>query len=169
MDIKKVVLIGVRSCHGRIWQLINHLLTQGTGTIGSIILSALQSSPILEVSVLSRASSTASFPASTPVIRADFDSEDDLVRAFKGQDAVVSAVGGAGFSLQKTFINAAIKAGVKRFLPSEFSANTRSDAVRDLVPVFGAKQEVLNLLKEKESTEFTWTAVAVGPLFDWVG
>lgn len=101
MDIKKVVLIGVRSCHGRIWQLINHLLTQGTGTIGSIILSALQSSPILEVSVLSRASSTASFPASTPVIRADFDSEDDLVRAFKGQDAVVSAVGEQVFRCRK--------------------------------------------------------------------
>lgn len=82
---------------------------------------------------------------------------------------MVSAVGGAGFSQQKNFINAAIRAGVKRFLPSEFSTNTRSDAVRDLVPVFGAKQEVLNLLEAKESAGFTWTALAVGPLLDWVG
>ncbi|KAK5053761.1 hypothetical protein LTR84_001722 [Exophiala bonariae] len=148
INIKKVILIG------------------GTGTIGSIILNGVLKSPF-EISILSRASSKASFPASVPVLKADFDSEDELVRAFQGQDAVVSAVGGAGFSQQKAFINAAIKAGVKRFLPSEFSTNTRSEAARNLVSLFEAKQEILNHLKEKESSSFSWTALATGPLLDW--
>lgn len=91
------------------------------------------------------------------------------MRAFEGQDAVISAVGGAGFLQQKAFINAAIKSGVKRFVPSEYSTNTRSDAVRSLLPLFEAKQEVLSLLKEKESVNFTWTGLAAGPLLDWVG
>jgi hypothetical protein len=73
-----------------------------------------------------------------------------------------------GFQEQKSIINAAVKAGVKRFLPSEFSANTCSEVVRSLVPVFQAKQEVLAYLKEQESTGLTWTGLATGPLLDWV-
>ncbi|KEF52880.1 uncharacterized protein A1O9_11298 [Exophiala aquamarina CBS 119918] len=149
MDVKKVILIG------------------GAGTLGSVILQSLLALSTFEVSILSRISSKASFPASVSVITADYDSEDDLVRAFKGQDAIVSAVGGAGFTQQKGFVIAAIKAGVKRFVPSEYSTNTRSDAVRSLVPLFEAKQEILTLLHEKESTKFSWTGLATGPLLDW--
>jgi len=98
-----------------------------------------------------------------------YNSEDELVKAFTGQDAIVSAVGGPGFTQQRAFILAAIKAGVKHFVPSEYSTNTRSDAVRRLVPLFEAKQKVLNLLKEKESPTFSWTGLATGPLLDWVG
>ena len=147
----------------------NGLFQQGTGTLGSIILASLLASPGFEVSVLSRTSSTATFPASVSVVTADYDSEDELVKAFTGQDAIVSAVGGPGFTQQRAFILAAIKAGVKHFVPSEYSTNTRSDAVRRLVPLFEAKQKVLNLLKEKESPTFSWTGLATGPLLDWVG
>jgi hypothetical protein len=54
----------------------------------------------------------------------------------RGQDAVISAVGATGFVDQKKFIDASIRAGVKRFIPSEFSSNTLSDAVIQLVPRF---------------------------------
>ncbi len=120
------------------------------------------------MSILTRASTTATFPASATTIKADYESEEDLVRAFKGQDAIVSIVGGAGFSQQRTFIDAAIKAGVKRFLPSEYSTNTRSQAVRELLPLFQAKQDILDYLREKDGTGLTWTGLAVGPLLDWV-
>lgn len=120
------------------------------------------------MSVLTRTSTTARFPPSATIIQANYDSEEDLVRAFTGQDAIVSTVGGAGFTQQKVFIDAAIKAGVKRFLPSEFSMNTQSDAARALVPLFEAKQDILNYLREKEGTGLTWTGLANGPLLDWV-
>ena len=90
------------------------------------------------------------------------------MKAFTGQDAIVSTIGAAGLTQQKAFIDAAVKAGVKRFLPSELSTNTRSDAVRELLPLFEAKQEILNYLQEKEGTGLTWTGLATGPLLDWV-
>jgi len=62
----------------------------------------------------------------------------------------------------------AIKAGVKRFLSSEFSSNTLSDTVQELVPVFQGKKEVLDYLKSKEIEGMSCTGIASGLLFDWV-
>jgi hypothetical protein len=73
-----------------------------------------------------------------------------------------------GFLEQKTLIDAAVKAGIKRFLPSEISSNTLSDTVRQLVPIFEPKKVVLDYFDSKESTGLSWTGFAVGCLFDWV-
>ena len=66
-------------------------------------------------------------------------------------------------------VDAAVTAGVKRFIPSEFGSNTLNKKV---VELFGATMEakvkVLNHLKEQESTGLTWTGIATGPFFDWV-
>lgn len=81
---------------------------------------------------------------------------------------MISAVGATGFADQKKLIDAAIYAGVSRFLPSEFSADSLNDAVLGLLPLFGQKKEVIEYLKSKQSDSFTWTGVATAPLFDWV-
>jgi hypothetical protein len=117
--------------------------------------------------VLTRPSNTSSFPAEVTVVRTSYE-ESELEKALKGQDAIVSAIGAAGFQEQKVFIDAAIKAGVKRFIPSEFSTNTLSEAVRQLVPVFEPKKAILDYLKETEFTGLTWTGLSVGTMFDWV-
>jgi hypothetical protein len=95
-------------------------------------------------------------------------SPDSLATIFKGQDAVISVVGGTGFADQKPYIDAAVKAGVKRFFPSEFGINGQSKAVQELTPFFAVKQEVLDYLVEKEKDGLTWTGLIVGVLFDWV-
>jgi hypothetical protein len=118
--------------------------------------------------VLSRSSSSATFPAGFTIHKSDF-SEQDLVSAFKGQDAVISVVGLGGFTEQKKFIDAAVSAGVKRFIPSEFSANTLSPAVLQLLPVFEQKKEVLEYLRTKEASGLTWTAIWTALFFDLVG
>lgn len=120
-----------------------------------------------KVTVLTRPTSTVTLPADVSVVKASY-TEDELAKAFYGQDAIVSAVGAMGFADQKIFIDAAIKAGVKRFIPSEYSTNTLSDAVRELVPVFEPKKTILDYLKQNEETGLTWTGLAVGPLLDWV-
>lgn len=135
--------------------------------MGSIILDALLASNTFQVTILTRESSIASFPATAKVVKAPY-SAVELAKAFKGQDAVISAVGAGGFLEQKLFIDAAISSGVQRFIPSELSSNTLSDAVRQLVPVFEPKKEVLDYLKEKEGTGLTWTGLATGPMLDWV-
>ena len=130
-------------------------------------MQALIDSSAIEVSVLSRLSSTSTFPESVRVHKIEY-SEAALVKAFHGQDAVISAAGGSAILEQKTFIDAAIKAGVKRFFPSEFSVNTLDPGARDLVPIFQQKKEILDYLHAKEEGGLTWTGIAVGLLFDWV-
>ncbi|KAK0107897.1 hypothetical protein ONS96_003684 [Cadophora gregata f. sp. sojae] len=146
-------------------ELRNIAIIGGGGSVGNIILDTLIREVRFNVTILTRKSSTATFPAGITVINTDY-SQDDLVEKFKGQDAVISVVGMSGFSQQKSFIDAAISAGVKRFIPSEFSSNTLSPAVLQLLPMFGQKKEVLEYLKEKESSGLTWTAIWPALLFD---
>lgn len=101
------------------------------------------------------------------VLKTDY-SDESLEAAFKGKDVVISAVGATGFGEQKKFVNAAIRAGVKRFIPSEFSVNSQNDAVLQLLPLFGQKKELIEYLKSKEADGLTWTGIASSALFDWV-
>lgn len=117
--------------------------------------------------VISRKDSSATFPSKVTVYKSDF-SEGDLEAAFKGQDAVISALGAASFGEQKKLVDAAIRAGVKRFIPSEFSASSQNAAVLQLLPLFGQKAELIEYLKTKQSANFSWTGIATSLLFDWV-
>jgi hypothetical protein len=117
--------------------------------------------------VVSRNTSDATFPPKVNVRKTEF-SESELTSAFKSQDAVISAVGATAFTEQKKFIDAAVNAGVKRFIPSEFSANTLNESVRQMLPLFNQKKDVLDYLKSKESVGLTWTGIATALLFDWV-
>ena len=142
---------------------------QGGGDIGQIILRGLISAQQLTVTAFKRQGSTATYPEATnlKVIETDY-SQDTLVSQLRGQDAVISVVGGTGFEGQKDIINAAVKAGVKRFFPSEFGINGRSGAVRKLTPFFAVKQEILDYLVNKEKDGLTWTALITGVVLDWV-
>lgn len=116
--------------------------------------------------MLSRKESKANFPAGVTVYKSDF-SDTDLDAALKNQDAVISALGAGGFQEQKKIVDAAIRAGVKRFIPSEFSASSQTDAVLELLPFFAPKAELVEYLKGKEG-DLSWTGIAAGLLFDWV-
>lgn len=89
-----------------------------------------------------------------------------LVEAFTGQDAVVSALPGGQTSSSQCMIDAAIQAGVKRFIPTEFSSNTCA-AARELVPLYAEKAKVITYLKSQEGTGLTWTSIYIGQFFDW--
>lgn len=119
------------------------------------------------VTVLSRPESDKTYAADIKVVKSDY-SEASLVDAFKGQDAVVSALGSAGLAEEIKIIDAAVKAGVKRYLPSEYGSNTKNTKALSLIPMFGVKIQVKEHLKAQESKGLTWTAIATGPFFDWV-
>jgi hypothetical protein len=94
--------------------------------------------------------------------------EEDLEVAFQGQEVIISAVGATGFDQQKKFVDAALRAGVKRFIPSEFSANSQDEVVLQLLPLFAQKKELIEYLRSKETEGLTWTGIATSGLFDWV-
>ncbi|KAJ6082891.1 hypothetical protein N7467_007026 [Penicillium canescens] len=137
-----------------------------SGNIGKIILDSLVVSNKFTITVICRKESEAVFPPGVTVLKTDF-SGSSLEAAFQGQDAVISAVGATAFNEQKALVDAAIVAGVQRFIPSEFSANSQSETVLQLLPLFGQKNDVIKYLKSKESSGLTWTGIATSGLFDW--
>jgi hypothetical protein len=91
-----------------------------------------------------------------------------LTEALQGQDAVLSLVGQPGLPLQKKTADAAIAAGVKWFIPSEFGHNTTDERVIGLLPAFSTKIEVNEYLASKEKDGLSWVSVITCLFFDWV-
>ena len=149
-------------------QYKNIAIIGAKGNVGSSITRAILESSLLKLTILSRKNGTSSFPAGVAIHKVDYNSRSELVAALQGIDAIVCAIGATGFGEQKRIIDAAIEAGVQRYLPSEFSSNTMSSKVQELVPAFRPKIEVMEYLRSKESATFTWTGICTGPLFDWV-
>lgn len=98
------------------------------------------------------------------MIRADYESFDSLKAAFQGQDAVISAVASDSLPAQIKLVDAAIAAGVKRYLPSEFGSNAADPKVQAAVPFFKGKNDIADYLSSKEK-EISWTKLITGPFF----
>ena len=113
---------------------------QGGGNIGKIVLDALVSSEQFNITAIQRKESEATFHPSIKSIKSDFSGES-LEEIFKGQDAVISTVGATGFAEQQKFVDAALRAGVKRFIPSELSTSSEDDTViRTFASVWGEEE-----------------------------
>lgn len=134
--------------------------------MGTLVLQALLSFPTFKVTVLSRPTSTNTFPDGVQVIRSDY-TPSSLRGAFRGQDAVVSLVGRDGYAEQRKLIDAALESGVKRFIPSEYGNNSADQRVRALAPILEGKKAKVDFLKQHEG-EMSWTVLITGAFFDWV-
>lgn len=147
----------------------NVIIIGAGGNIGAPVLSAFNNNKHFTVSILARHASKSTFPSHLKVHRVGDDyAESDLLAAFKGQDAVVSTITTTSVGQQKAIIDAAVKAGVKRFVPSEFGSNTLNEKATALLPMlFGPKVETVEYLKEKEKEGLTWSAFVTGAFFDW--
>ena len=77
----------------------------------------------LNVTAVTRETSSAKFPEGISVAKSDF-SLGSLTKVFRGQDAVISMLPMIALSNQDIVIDAAIAAGVKRFIPSEYGSDS---------------------------------------------
>ncbi|KAF1916954.1 isoflavone reductase family protein [Ampelomyces quisqualis] len=143
----------------------NVIIIGAGGNLGPAILDSFLKDSSFNTTVLSREGSSSTFPPGTKVIHADYDSPDSLKSALKGQDVVVSLVASSVIGEQLKFVDAAIAAGVQRFLPSEFGSDT-ADSRTHFIPFSKAKYDIVKYLKSKES-QLSWTSVITGPFFDW--
>ncbi|MCJ1329506.1 hypothetical protein MMC10_006186 [Thelotrema lepadinum] len=146
------------------------LLIGAGGSLGAPTLAAL--TPLFTTTVLTRESSKSTFPSDIRVITVpDSYPEPDLVAAFKGQDAVVSTIGTFSSAIQTRFADAAVAAGVKRFIPAEFGSDTEAPGVAELLPsIWGVKKEALDYVKAKAAEsegKMSWSAIGCGAYFDW--
>ncbi|KAG8841780.1 hypothetical protein FRB91_004686 [Serendipita sp. 411] len=138
------------------------------GNLGVPVHKALASSGKFDITVVGRKDSTfvSPFP-DVKVVKVDFSDHSALVNALKGNEAVVLTLGDLPTLEQnsKYIIDAAIEAGVKRVIPSEFG-NDLVHLPGSTQQVFRPKLQVAKYLKEKEN-EIEWTIITTGPFFDW--
>lgn len=120
------------------------------------------------MTILTRQSSQAKFPESVNVIRVDYTSVPDLTSALSDQDAVVSVLTTSAMDAQLPLIEAAVAAGVRRFLPSEFCANIGNPKAATL-PVYRSKIAIHEVIQRhaQHNPHFTYTLIRNGPFLDW--
>ncbi|KAK7985709.1 hypothetical protein PG996_005053 [Apiospora saccharicola] len=138
------------------------------GNLGKIVTPTFVSSGKFNVRVLTRqGSSTASLPEGVDVVEVDYSSPESLQSALAGQDAVISLITTTAAMTQLALIDAAIAAGVRRFVPSEFGSNLANPKTR-ANPVFKHKVVTEDYLVEKASTtDLTYTFFYNNAFLDW--
>ncbi|KAL6918859.1 hypothetical protein ACHAPO_010547 [Fusarium lateritium] len=136
----------------------------GKGNVGSATLKALLKTGF-DVTVFGR--TRHEVPVGATSVQVDYTLEA-LSKALKGYDAVVSTVGPAAVLTQKIIIDAAIVAGVRRFIPSEFSSVNTDPKAKD-IPAFQLFVEIQDYLKAKAETgDIEYTIFATGPFLEYV-
>lgn len=144
-----------------------------TGNLGPTILNALLSASH-RVTVLTRHGSTStsklqSHPSLT-IKQVDFASTTSIIPALAGVDVVVSSVAGDAIGFQNPLIDAAVAAGVSRFIPAEYGLDSANEKAI-LLPIIAEKyatQKHLHKKVEESGGKFSWTAIAVGWFLDWI-
>ena len=94
-------------------------LAGATGNLGTPNLQALLDAKF-DVTVLTRAGSHHKFHSDVRVAAVDYNDIGSLIGASNGQDAIISTISTGEVLQQLNIVDAAIAAGVKRILPSEF-------------------------------------------------
>ena len=119
--------------------------------------------------MIQRASSKSKLPASRAKVISVPDTYpvEELTEVFRGKDVIVNAITSLSIPEQHRIIDAAIAAGVKRYVPSEFGLNNLDPRARALSPVFKEKGDVQQYLKDQEKTGLTWTSFACGMWLKW--
>jgi uncharacterized protein YbjT (DUF2867 family) len=145
-----------------------YISLQASGFLGKPVLDELVKSGKFNITIIKREGSSASYPESLTVKTADLSSVESVTEAFKGADAVVSTVGTPGIAGQSILIEAAVAAGVKRFIPSDFGADLDNPKTKEF-PVYKAKLGVHKALREASAanSNFTYTLVCNNAFLDW--
>ncbi|KIX99118.1 uncharacterized protein Z520_04694 [Fonsecaea multimorphosa CBS 102226] len=146
-----------------------------TGNLGIPVVKAILTADY-PVTVLTRkgSGSISKLPQSPniSVVQVDYSSATSLTEALKGHAVLISTLAsavntgsGAG---QIALVDAAIAAGVERYIPSEFGSDTTNPNTSQL-PVFKDKVETLKHLEAAVAANpsFSYTILYNGSFFDW--
>ncbi|KAK2057086.1 NAD(P)-binding protein [Colletotrichum caudatum] len=141
-----------------------------TGQLGSVIAKALLESGFA-VTAIQRTDSDKTVPAGCESVKLNMGDHAALASAFKSHDVVISAAPDPIiFEEQKTWVDAAIAAGVKRIFPSEFSTNLESPLAEGLPIVTGKVRTRRYLVEQvsKPGSKASWSSINNGPFLSLV-
>ncbi|KAL7896290.1 hypothetical protein HDV63DRAFT_413289 [Trichoderma sp. SZMC 28014] len=142
----------------------------GTGQVGRPIVEALIDAGF-NVTVVTRSSRLNPKEANGAIFVTTDYTYESLVEIFTGQEVVVSAVAaGPPIAAQKAMVDAAIQAGVRRFIPSEYGSSSIDQPLEDFKKLMAPKTEIIEYLREKcrLHPQFSWTCLSGGALLDVV-
>ncbi|OWY48027.1 NmrA-like family protein [Alternaria alternata] len=105
--------------------MVKIAIAGGNGNVGKEIVDALVASKKHEILIFTRKDvPTENMDSSVKWAKSTYEDVDELIGHLQGIDVVLSFIAPheqqQGFSTQKNIIDAAVKAGVKRFAPSEW-------------------------------------------------
>lgn len=135
--------------------------------VGPAIVEALLQGGF-DIQILTRKANSSTSPNNARVIEVDYSDSVQLDSVLKGQDAVVSALGATAMEAQYHLIDAAVRAGIKRFIPSEFGSNLEDPRAKSY-PAFRYKIMAQGQLQSaaKKNSDFSYTLIYNGPFLDW--
>ncbi|KAI3392188.1 hypothetical protein diail_6079 [Diaporthe ilicicola] len=131
------------------------------GYLGRKVLEALIEEETFDVTVLVRRGRTLiNYPSGAHFTTVDYESPQSLKNALKGIDAVVSNLGKrSGPDCQFKLIDAAVAAGVKRFISSEFGADLQNPKIRGFPTYRNKVQTEQYLEKLAKRSKLTYTYI----------
>ncbi|EHK23109.1 uncharacterized protein TRIVIDRAFT_27827 [Trichoderma virens Gv29-8] len=147
----------------------NIILIGAAGSIGSVVLAALEKEPSFTITLIQRASSKAKMPAHLKAITVpDSYPTDELIPAFRGQDVVINCMTSLSVADQFRIIDAAIAAGVRRYVPSEYGLNNMRRDAQALNLVFHDKGKIQEYLRAKaQAGVIEWMSISCGMWIRW--
>lgn len=149
------------------------LLVGGTGLVGTHITQELLATKQFDVRLLVRESTLAQkkplverlVAAGATLVEGDLQSAATLVKAQKGVDAVVSAIGSLNILDQILLVKAAKECGVKRFIASDFGVDHRQDVAARITPTY-QKRVIANHVRAEG---VPYTLIFCGGFQEWYG
>jgi hypothetical protein len=143
---------------------------QPTPTLGSYILNSLLRTPNFNITIITRSTSLSTFPphSSQTIIKIpDTYPEPELIAALTNQDAlVINLPVSLTATTQLKIIDCAVKAGVKRIIPSDFAGCVPLEKTQELDFMTRDNVTVVKYLKDKEREGMTWSAIKCGLYID---
>ncbi|KAI7087550.1 hypothetical protein KC356_g4074 [Hortaea werneckii] len=146
--------------------LKNIAIVGAGGNVGSAALKHLLASDRnFNITILTQPTSTSTFPSHPrlTIQKGTFTDPDFLTTALSNQDALLLALGFRAMDLQPHLITAAVSAGVKYILPTEYAGDGLNDSMIDAVPVFQPKRAARRQIEELGGT---WIGITTNPWAD---
>jgi uncharacterized protein YbjT (DUF2867 family) len=147
----------------------------GTGYVGRKIVNHLLTIPtITKITILTRSAPESTFPTSPLLSVVQIPSYEDaeaLVSALKGHDILVSALGGV--SVERTdplLVSAAMAAGIKRFMPSEYTIDVmhpHAIAIAGSTILAGKVANAKDIQALADKGQIEYTTLVTGAILDW--
>jgi putative NADH-flavin reductase len=165
-EIKSVVIAGERI--SKLLRKANNLhFHKASGSLGPHVVKAFLDANF-QVTVLTQSKMPGVYDASVSIVEVDFASVESLTAALKDIGGLVSTVATTGMENQTILIDAAVAAGVKRFISSEYGSVTTNPKVATL-PIYAPMFKIKQYLHEKAMTrEMTWTVLACSSFLEFL-